>query len=285
LPEPRRYPEGVTSWIDVEKPDLEAAQAFYSGLFGWTFQDAAPAGDSTRYLVAQLDGRPVAGLTDFVVPLAADDGATSVAPTWNTYVAVDDVDEVVRRIGAAGGRVPYGPSAAGEDGRYAVCTDSDGVPFRLWQAGTRPGAQAVNAPGTWLFSDLYARDPAESAAFYANVFGWSFDDVGFGSMIRRPGYGDHLAATVDPDIRDRQAAINAPPGFADAIGWLMSANSGQAPRWHVTFAVHDRDAAAAAAQLLGGTVLNRGETAWSRDALLRDPEGALFTVSQFTPPT
>jgi uncharacterized protein len=42
--ERRTYPEGVTSWIDVEEPDLEAAQAFYAGLFGWTFRDAAPIG-------------------------------------------------------------------------------------------------------------------------------------------------------------------------------------------------------------------------------------------------
>jgi predicted enzyme related to lactoylglutathione lyase len=285
MAEPRRYPEGVTSWIDVEQPDLEAAQAFYAGLFGWTFQDATPAGNATRYLVAQLDGRPVAGLSGFVDAFAADQGATPVAPTWNTYVAVDDADDVARRIGAAGGRVLHGPFGAGEDGRYAVCTDSSGVPFRLWQAGTRPGAQTVNAPGSWNFSDLYASDPAASAAFYADVFGWSFDEVGFGTMIRRPGYGDHLAATTDPDIHDRQASINVPPGFADAIGWLLSADSDQAPHWHVTFAVHDRDATAAAAESLGGTVLNRGDTEWTRDALLRDPQGALFTVSQFTPPT
>ena len=285
MAEPRTYPEGVTAWIDVEQPDLEAAQAFYAGLFGWTFQDATPARDATRYLVAQLDGRPVAGLTGFVDASPADGGATGVAPTWNTYVAVDDADDVARRIGAAGGRVLYGPSAAGEDGRYAVCTDPGGVPFRLWQAGTRPGAQAVNEPGAWNFSDLYARDRAAATAFYADVFGWSFDDVGFGSMIRRPGYGDHLAATSDPDIHDRQAAIKVPPGFADAIGWLMSADSDQAPHWHVTFTVHDRDATAAAAEQLGGSVLNRGDTEWTRDALLRDPQGAVFTVSQFTPPT
>ena len=273
MAEPRRYPEGVTCWIDVEQPDLEAARAFYAGLFGWAFHNATPAGDGTRYLVAQLDGHPVAGLTS---------GAPAA---WNTYVAVDDADEAARRIGALGGRVLHGPTAAAEGGRYSVCADPSGVPFRLWQAGTLPGAQTVNAPGAWNFSDLHARDPEASAAFYADVFGWAFDDVGFGTMIRRPGYGDHLAATVDPDIHDRQAAVSAPPGFADAIGWLVSADSNQAPHWHVTFAVHDRDATAAAAESLGGTVLNRGDTEWTRDALLRDPQGALFTVSQFTPPT
>jgi hypothetical protein len=48
--------------------------------------------------------------------------------------------------------------------------------------------------------------------------------------------------------------------------------------------VHDRDAAAAASERLGGAVLTRGDTEWTRDALVRDPQGAVFTVSQFTPP-
>ena len=33
----RTYPHGVTCWIDVEQPDIDAAQAFYGGLLGWEF--------------------------------------------------------------------------------------------------------------------------------------------------------------------------------------------------------------------------------------------------------
>jgi uncharacterized protein len=36
MSEPRTYPEGVTSWIDIEHRDIEATKAFYGGLFGWT---------------------------------------------------------------------------------------------------------------------------------------------------------------------------------------------------------------------------------------------------------
>ena len=41
--EPRTYPHGVTSWIDTEQPDLEAARVFYAGLFGWRMTDASAA--------------------------------------------------------------------------------------------------------------------------------------------------------------------------------------------------------------------------------------------------
>ena len=116
------------------------------------------------------------------------------------------------------------------------------------------------------------------------MFGWAIDDIGFGSMIRRPGYGDHLAATIDPGIHERQADVSAPPGFADAIGWLSPVGPDETPHWHVAFTVADRDATAAAVERLGGTVLRRTDTDWTRDALVRDPQGAEFTASQFTPP-
>jgi hypothetical protein len=117
------------------------------------------------------------------------------------------------------------------------------------------------------------------------VFGWAVEDLGFATMVRRPGYGDHLEATVDPDIRARQAGVIAPPGFEDAIAWVAALEPGTAPHWHVTFAVADRDRAAAQAQRLGAEVMATQDTQWTRTALIRDPQGAVFTASQFTPPT
>lgn len=54
-------------------------------------------------------------------------------------------------------------------------------------------------------------------------------------MVRVPGYGDHLAATVDPDIHRRQAG--APSGFSDATGALEAYAPTETSRWHVKFAV------------------------------------------------
>ena len=48
-----RYPDGVFCWIDLGTTDLEAAKAFYSGLFGWTFVDM-PTDTGTIYSMAQL---------------------------------------------------------------------------------------------------------------------------------------------------------------------------------------------------------------------------------------
>jgi predicted enzyme related to lactoylglutathione lyase len=52
----------------------------------------------------------------------------------------------------------------------------------------------------------------------------------------------------------------------------------------VRFTVADRDASASTAERLGATVLSSAETPWTREAVVRDPQGAELALSQFTPP-
>jgi predicted enzyme related to lactoylglutathione lyase len=170
----------------------------------------------------------------------------------------------------------------------AVCADPHGAAFSLWEAGAHKGAQLVNAPGSWNWSDLHTDDVDGAKAFYGAVFGWDWTDLEFGSsratMWRRPGYGDVLAE-ADPGIRQRQAAAGAPAGFEDAIGWLIAlSDDAPAPHWAVTFAVDGTDAVADRAAALGATILaapfDAGPT---RIAVLRDPQGAEFSISTYTP--
>lgn len=266
----RTYPHGVTSWVDLEPADVEAAREFYGAVLGWTFHDAAPPGAPNRYVIAQVDGLDAAGI------------GSGSGSGWQTYVAVDDLEPVLDAVVAAGGRVTTGPTVAGEGGTWAEIADPSGAALRLWHPNRRLGAQVVNAPGAWNFSDLHADDPA--TGFYEDVFGWEFSDVGFATMIRVPGYGDHLAATTDPDLYERQESVSVPPGFADAIGWVAPADEGAPAHWHVTFAVADRDGTAALATQHGGEVLATEDGEWARTATIRDPQGAVFTASQFTPP-
>lgn len=271
----RTYPPGVTSWVDTEQADVDAALAFYGGLFGWDFEDVLPPGAPDRYVIARLGGRDVAAI--------GRAGADRPAGTsdWHTYVATDDVDASTRRCAALGAVVLAEPVDAGPGGRTATLRDPEGAEFRLWQARRRLGAQLTNTPGSWNFSDLHTADVAAATAFYNRAFGWLVSDLGYGPAIRVPGYGDHLESTVDPDIRARQAF--APEGFEDVIGGLVSLAPGQSPHWHVTFTVADRDVTAATAERLGATVLERHESPWTRDATIRDPQGAVFTASQFAP--
>ena len=269
----RTYPEGVTCWVDLEADDVDEAAAFYGALFGWTFTEAPTEG---RYLIAQRDGQDAAGIAQR--PQPPDSGGAG----WSTYISVQDITNAVDRVMQAGGRITEPPADLAESAITASCVDPEGIPFRLWQPRGRHGAQIANAPGAWNFSDLHTTDGSAAAGFFGSVFGWVFDDLGFATMIRQPGYGDHLATTSDPGIRERQSGDSVPPDFADAFGWLVATREEQ-PHWHVTFTVADRDEAAAVAERLGATVLSSTETNWTRDAQLRDPQGAVFTVSQYSP--
>jgi uncharacterized protein len=281
MPDREGFPPGVPCWIDLWPPEPDEALAFYSGLFGWEFEERTPEGAGGRYLVARLQGQDVAAIGDTDEPEA-------LAPIWSTYVCVGSADDAAAAVRAAGGRVDAGPFDLGDAGRMAVCADPAGAAFRLWQPGTLSGAQLVNAPGTWNWSDLHTRDPQGAVELYGAVFGWMAATTEFGDalMWQLPGYGDFLAER-DPALRERHAEPGVPAGFSDAIGWLQPIPADAAPddmpsHWHVTFAVDDADATAARAAELGGAVVTEPTDAGPvRMAELADPWGAPFTVSRF----
>jgi predicted enzyme related to lactoylglutathione lyase len=274
------FPPGVPCFVDTSQPDPEAAARFYGQLFGWEFEDRMPAGAPGRYLMAQLHGRDVAAIG------SQPEGPPS-EPAWTTYIAVDSADEAVRQVWNAGGQVLAEPFDVFGAGRMAVVTDPAGAAFCVWQAFASPGAQLVNVPGTWNWSNLNTRDPQGSKAFYGAVFGWEADGDGAGgehALLRLPGYGDFLERR-DPDLRRRQAADGVPAGFADAVAGLAPLDGGDVPpHWSVTFAVDDPDAIAAKAAELGGTVVVAPhDIPPVRVAVLSDPQGAVFAVSHYEP--
>jgi predicted enzyme related to lactoylglutathione lyase len=274
---PRTYPQGVSCWIDTEQPDPVAAAEFYGGLFGWTFENAMPPGAPGVYLIAQLAGSDVAAIG------SAAPGSTGPA-AWNTYIAVDDVDAFAPEVVRAGGVVLSGPVDAGPGGRTATCRDSQGAEFRLWQAYRRLGAQAVNIPGAWNFSNLRTGDIPAAKAFYERLFRWNYLNLGESveAMIAVEGYGRHLAATVDPEIYERQAG--APEGFADVIGAVQSTAGSELPHWEVVISVASRAQSVRRAEELGATLLSTQDTPWTDLARIEDPQGAVLTLSEFHDP-
>ncbi len=280
------YPPGVPCWVDLVQPDLDATMAFYGDLFGWAFEVRTPEAAPQRYAYARLDGLVVAGIGGS--PVA---GAESAG--WTTYVWVTSVDDTAGLVEANGGRVISAPVDVPRAGRVAVCTDPAGAVFGLWQAAENRGAELVNAPGSWNFSELNGVDPGAAAAFYQAVFGWLSDPIAMSpgqqtSMWRVAGYGDFLAER-DPEIRSRQEADQAPGGFADAVALLNpvapDAAADVAAHWSITFAVADADAAFGRAVELGASVVTPlFDTTYTRMGTIEDPQGAALTLSQYIPP-
>jgi uncharacterized protein len=278
------YPDGVPCWVDTEQPDPAAAAEFYGSLFGWEFEDRMPADAPGSYFVATIRGKDVAAIGSQM------EGAPQ-QPAWNTYVWADSANEAAARAKEAGGSVLAEPFDVMAAGRMAVLADPQGAAIRVWQPGNHRGAQLVNEPGTWNFSELNTSDADAAEAFYNAVFGWEADHINMdgqeSAMWRRPGYADHLEQR-DPNLRRRMADQGAPPGFEDCIAWLLpldASQPGAPPHWSITFAVDDADAAAAKADELGGKVLLPPMDApYVRMTVLSDPQGAVFTASKYMPP-
>jgi uncharacterized protein len=275
------YLPGVPCWVDADQPDPEAAVAFYSGLFGWAFQEASPPGSPRRYFVAQLDGGDVAAIA------SPPEGAPPLA-VWNTYVWVESADATATQVLDGGGRVVAGPCDVADAGRTAACTDPEGAAFRLWEAKKHKGAQIVNEPGSLNFNSLNTRDADAARSFYGSLFGWETLALGGGvEMWRLRGYADFLAKS-DPGIRERIAAVAAAPeGFEDVVASLnpIGADQPDVPaHWSVTFAVDDADATAEKAAQLGGQVIVPPfDAPWVRMTVITDSQGATFTASKFVP--
>lgn len=278
MPERDGYIPGVPCWVDTSQPDPEAAVDFYSGLFGWEFENSMPEGSEGSYFIGRIRGGDVAAVGSI------SEGATPM-PMWNTYIWVDSADEAAVKVRDAGGGVVAEPFDILDAGRMAVCIDPEGAAFCVWQARNNNGAKIVNEHGSLNFNGLSTRDPESARAFYGAVFGWQTLALPSGVMWTLPGYGDHLEA-ASPGLRQQMAQMGAPEGFIDVVAALNpitdDVTHAQA-HWSVTFAVDDAAAAAATARALGGEVDGPFDAPWSKMAVVNDPQGATFIISQFVP--
>ena len=263
------YPAGVPCWVETLQPDPRAALGFYGSLLGWEFSEPGPmpGGLPGEYFVARVEGREVAGIG------ALPDLGGPPTPSWNTYVRVDSTEAAVDRATNAGGSLLIGPLDAFEDGRFAVLGDPAGAPFSVWEARERAGAQLVNEPRSWAMSSLHTPDPDGASAFYGSVFGWRSEAIAHGAPVTLFRLPDYAGEPGQPIPRDVVGVMTATGGD--------SAAPAVPPHWNVNLRVDDTDAVAAHAADLGGTVLMPPmDTPGFRSAVVLDPQGAAFSVSQ-----
>ena len=200
------------------------------------------------YLIARLDGSDVAG----------DRHARTGVDRGVEHLRRGRRRRHHRGCVTAGGRseVTSSPQDAGPAADGAGFVDPTGAPFRVWQPRRRLGAQVVNAPGAWNFSDLHTSDPDGAKAFYGAVFGWEADELDFGDGEgRRCGVGRATATisrrrSIPTSTSARRASRHHRGSPTRSRGWLRSTED-EVPHWHVTFAVADRDEMVASALRLG----------------------------------
>lgn len=104
-------------YFTIDTENIEKARAFYSALFGWTFDEA----ESYPNYAHVAGGQPSFGFTK--VERAKDNP--------HLYFRVDDVERLCARVVELGGKAAI-PSET-PSGITAVVCDDQGVSFSLWQ--------------------------------------------------------------------------------------------------------------------------------------------------------
>ena len=246
------WPDGTPCWVDLVVDDVGAACAFYGELFGWTTESGPPKPGG--YTMCLLKGRTAAGIGPR--PEGVD-----MPSVWSTYLAADDVDATVGKIKAAGGQLLMDPFDVHDAGRMAIGFDSTGAAFGLWQSAAHVGARIVNEPGALTWNECMSRDYEKCQAFYADVFGHGFDEVGDGETFR-------------------YSVIKVGGAPVGGMGELSAEMPPEIPaHWMVYFGSSDTDATVGKARSLGGEVrIGPTDTPYGRMAVLQGVQGEVFSV-------
>ena len=255
------YQHGVPCWVDTWQEDPDTAAMFYTGVFGWDVDKGTPPGADTRYYMCRLAGSDVAAI--------GSPARAGMPPGWTTYIWVDDANAVAVSAVKAGGSLLAEPFRSLDGGRMAVVADPSGAVFGVWTPAAHRGAQRVNEPGAYAMSFLRTPDSEVAKAFYGAVLGWTTEAFGPMLLWRLRGY---------------VGGVPEQPVSREVVAVMAHAGDGETAHWRVDFWTADADAAAARATELGGSVVAGPEDAGPfREAVLADPSGASFSVSQPLP--
>ena len=154
--------QGTPVWYELTTTDLDAAQAFYAKVIGWSVGDSGMPG--MDYRIAKAGEAMVAGM---MLPAQAD-----IPPNWLIYFAVTDCDSAAKAAAKAGARILMEPTDIPGVGRFAVLADPQGAVFAI-MAMDDPGQafdQKKNGHGNW--NELMTTDPGAALLFYNGLFGW-----------------------------------------------------------------------------------------------------------------
>jgi predicted enzyme related to lactoylglutathione lyase len=243
---------GKFVWHENNSTDVEKAKSFYSSLFGWGIEVWKPG--EMDYAMVQVGEQAHGGFNK------AQEGAPSA---WIGHVLVEDVDETVRRVEAAGGKILMGPMDIPEVGRFAVFADPQGAVLSAYS----PAGDPPNPQGVFVWDELLTSDPAAAKSFYTEIFGWGTKDMDMGGM------GTYT--------------LFQRAGEVDVAGCMRLPEGLQAPpHWLVYIGTDDVDKTAAKAKDLGGTVLSEPmdiPNGIGRFAVLQDPAGAVFGIFKGNP--
>lgn len=248
---------GKFVWHDLVTDNINVSRDFYSGLFGWEFENSTRPGGAGPYVLVRSGGKLIAGM----VELADPEGATDYS-RWLGYISVIDVDASAKKTSIAGGQVVITPRNLGKFARVAVVRDPQGAVFGLARshAGDPVDGQQKKA-GHVVWNELLAADSEKAGAFYRSLMAYEVKTIsrrgGEYTMLRSSGM-------------DRAGILQRPVADIE-------------PLWLTYFAVSDPVKAAKRVEQLGGKVLLPPSDDFREGtvALVTDPSGAVLALQKW----
>jgi uncharacterized protein len=245
-------------WYELLTSDADAAQVFYSGIFGWSHRDSGQK--PMDYRLLSIGGVDVGGL----MQITGEMKAGGARPIWLGYIAVDDVDKCVASIIKSGGKIQMPAMDLANVGRIAMLTDPQGAPFYVMRGASNQVSQAFafDKPrlGHCAWNELATSDRPGAMKFYADQFGWKKD----GEM-----------AMGDEEAYEFFRRADTPGMFA---GVMTRPKDMPLSLWTFYFRVADVDEAVSRSKSHGGQIAHGpiqipgGE--YAVNAV--DPQGAMF---------
>lgn len=118
------------AYFDLTVTDLQAARRFFERALGWRFERFPMPYEYYRIQAGPIHEPGIDGGIGAVKDAPLSGGR----PTTQVTIPVDDLDEVLARVEASGGRVVEPKMPIPGIGWYATCAEPGGLLFGLIQA-------------------------------------------------------------------------------------------------------------------------------------------------------
>ncbi len=114
---------GGIGWHELHAGDGPGAWKFYSGVFGWTADQAMDMGPMGVYQTFKMDAAPTGGIMTRM--------PETPGPFWLFYFTVDGLDAAIARATELGGKVIHGPIEVPGGSHIVNMIDPQGVFFAM----------------------------------------------------------------------------------------------------------------------------------------------------------
>lgn len=159
-------------WHDLMTKDVNAAAEFYEQLLPeWSYEQMPMEGGD--YHMIKCGARGIGGMVSFA------EAPPEVPSHWIGYVAVENCDEAIKTMEAAGGKLCVPAIDVPGVGRFAVVTDPQGAvikPFQLAEPMEMPRPQ----PGDFCWDEVMVNDVDAAKKFYSAAFDWGTSEMDMG---------------------------------------------------------------------------------------------------------